>query len=261
MFTSFDLKYPEYEVITPQTHKSFCVRTLNVQEEEQLKGSLVSPIKITEHLNKCIFNAIVQQPNDIINYDTFLKTITLKDRDALLYALFHVTYEEIRNYDVYCSACERKFPVSINISDTFNYLPYPGEDVLTKQIDVKLQKAKDVTVTIKQPTLIDEMTAFKSAGINTSTNIDILTELLIIVKIAYLNKEGALIELSDQGDILSAYMSLPAKDKRLINNKYMETFGKYSISLKMQTNCAHCGNSDVHDIDLVDNFFRNIYSA
>ena len=55
MFKGFDVKYPEYEVITPQTKLSFTVRSLNVREEERLKGSLMTPTKIHEHLNKCIY--------------------------------------------------------------------------------------------------------------------------------------------------------------------------------------------------------------
>ena len=45
-FKGFNIKYPEYEVITPHTNLSFTLRSLNVQEEETLKGSLVTPQKI-----------------------------------------------------------------------------------------------------------------------------------------------------------------------------------------------------------------------
>ena len=62
MFKGFDIKYPEYEVITPQTKLSYSVRSLSVQEEELLKGSLLTPSKINEHLNKCLFSAITKKP-------------------------------------------------------------------------------------------------------------------------------------------------------------------------------------------------------
>ena len=48
MFRGFNLKYPEYEVITPQTKRSFTLRSLNVSEEENMKGSMMTPLKITE---------------------------------------------------------------------------------------------------------------------------------------------------------------------------------------------------------------------
>ena len=139
VFTGFEnLKYPEYEVITPQTNLSFNVKTLNVQEEERLKGSLVTPQKVTEHLNKCIYESIVEKPKSIEDFETFLRTCTLKDRDALLYGLYHITYEEIRNYDVVCSSCRKDYPVTISASDTFSFTPYPHKDILKK--NVKLQQ-------------------------------------------------------------------------------------------------------------------------
>ena len=89
MFKGFNLKYPEYEVITPQTKLSFTVRSLNVQEEERLKGSILTPQKITEHLNKCLYESLVTKPEVIKDFKTFLENVTLKDRDALLYGLYH----------------------------------------------------------------------------------------------------------------------------------------------------------------------------
>ena len=61
-FTGFNITYPEYEVITPQTKHTFTLRSLNVQEEEKLKVSMISPQKIAEHLNQCLFESIVKNP-------------------------------------------------------------------------------------------------------------------------------------------------------------------------------------------------------
>ncbi len=66
MFTGFkQSKYPEYEVITPQLQQSFSVRTLTVQDEEKMKGSLKTPLQIADHLNTCIFSAITKSPEEI----------------------------------------------------------------------------------------------------------------------------------------------------------------------------------------------------
>ena len=69
-FKGFAVEYPEYEVITPQTNKSFTLRSLSVQEEEKLKGSLITPAKIAEHLNKCIFTTLVSKPKGIDTLDS-----------------------------------------------------------------------------------------------------------------------------------------------------------------------------------------------
>ena len=261
MFTGFDVKFPEYEVITPQTKLSFTVRSLNVKEEERLKGSLMTPTKIHEHLNKCIYESLVKKPEQITDYDSFLKTVTLKDRDALLYGLYHISYEEIRNYDVTCGSCSKDYPVTVQASSTFNYMPYPGDDILTKNIPVDLVATKGVVCTIKQPTLFDEMMAIKTQGVGVDSNMDVITETLIIEKFQQNPEGGDTIIYKDRGDVIDAYMSLPARDKRVIHKKYRDEFGQYGIALRMRSNCVHCGAQEDIDLDLVSNFFRMVFTV
>lgn len=262
VFTGFNIKYPEYEVITPQTKKSFTLRSLNVQEEERLKGSLVTPLKIAEHLNSCIFDALVAKPDGITDIDSFLKGVTLKDRDALLYGLYHVTYEEIRNYQVKCSGCSSTYPVTVQASSTFNYKAYPGDDIIKERHKVELQKSKGVFVYIKQPTLFDELHGIRTLGTVPGVTIDLITETLIIDKFEQTPEAtGVPVIYNDRGDIIDAYMSLPARDKRLIYQAYEEKFGNYGIDLKMKSYCPTCSKEDVYSIELVENFFRSLYSA
>jgi hypothetical protein len=262
MFTGFNLQYPEYEVITPHTHLSFTVRSLNVQDEERLKGSLMTPAKVTEHLNKCLYETLVKKPDSIKEFKDFLKLLTLKDRDTLLYGLYHITYEDIRNYDVKCRNCKKDFAVTVSASDTFSFNPYPAEDILTKRIKVDLPKSAGVSVYIKQPTLEDETESIKRMAQRPGITMDIITETLIIERFEQdieASKEPAV--FTDRIDIIEAYRKLPAKDKRVIYEKFNEEFGKYGTELKMQVFCQHCGNEDVVNIDLVENFFRMVYSS
>lgn len=261
-FTGFNLKYPEYEVITPQTHLSFHVRSLNVQEEEKLKGSLVTPVKVTEHLNKCLYEAVVKKPESIKDFTTFLKNVTLKDRDALLYGLFHITYEEIRNYDVRCGACAKDYSVTVAASSTFSFNAYPGKDILKKIEKVPLKVSKGVTTYIKQPTLMDEVEALQELSIAPGSNLDVITETLIIDKFEQdIPDQTEPYVVKDRGDIIDAYLSLPAKDKRDIHQEYLEKFGKYGVDLRMKCNCTNCGTEEVIDIDIVTNFFRMVFTA
>lgn len=261
MFKGFNVSYPEYEVITPQTKLSFHVRSLTVQEEEKLKGSLLTPAKVNEHLNQCLFSSITQKPEDIKDYNSFLKKVTLKDRDALLYGLYHITYEEIRNYDVTCGACRKDYPVTVQASSTFNMNQYPGSDILSKEIEAELPVTKGVKAVIKQPSLYDEIVAYKAHGSSVGTNLDLLTETLIIKRFQQDPDEGDSIIYSDREDVIDAYRTLAARDKREIYKKYREAFGQYGIILKMRSHCSHCGNEEEIDIDLVENFFRMVYSV
>ena len=261
-FTGFNLKYPEYEVKTPQTGLSFTVRSLSVQEEERLKGSLISPTKITEHLNKCIFEAIAKKPASIKDFQGFLKNCTLKDRDALLYGLYHITYEEIRNYDVTCASCRKDYPVTVEASSTFNFNHYPTKDILKKRIKVDLPVSKGVAAIIKQPTLQDEYDAMTSLGSRPGSSMDVVSETLIIHEFQQEHEEAKQpTKYTHMTDILDAYLSLPARDKRVIHKTYQDELGQYCVDLKMRTFCVHCGFEEVVDIDLVGQFFRMVYSS
>lgn len=261
-FTGFQVQYPEYEVITPQTKLSFTLRSLSVSEEERLKGSLVTPMKVAEHLNTCIYQSIVKKPDNIIDLQSFLKSITLKDRDALLYGLYHITYEEIRNYQVKCKSCSTEYPVTVQASSTFNFNMYPGKDIINEKITFELPVTKGVFVTIKQPTLFDETVGIKNLGSRPGSTLELITETLIIEKFEQdVPDRKEAIVYSDRIDVIDAYMALAAKDKREIFKNYTERFGGYGVDLKMKSHCTNCGHEDTHSIDLVESFFRSLYSA
>ena len=261
-FQGFNVKYPEYEFITPQTQQSFTIRSLNVQEEEKLKGSLITPSKITEHLNACIYDALVKKPDNIKDLNSFLKNTTIKDRDAALFALYSITYEDIRNYQVKCSECQKQYPITIKATDTFNFNPYPGKDILTKKVKVDLLKTVGVSVYLRQPTLLDEIKAIRELSSRPGSTVDLIIETLIIEKFVQESETAKEpVEYSDRSDIIDAYLTLPSKDKREIHNQYSEVFGKYGIELKMKSYCPSCANEEEIDIDLVENFFRALYSV
>ncbi len=260
MFTGFKQKFPEYEVITPQTNLSFTLRTLTVQEEERLKGSFVTPQKIVDHLNKCIYDSIVQKPEDIVDYKIFLEKITTKDRDALLYGLYHITYEEIRNYDVTCSSCNKSHSITVKASDTFSTNPYKGKNILDEEVAVKLPITNNVSVVIRQATLANEVDILHSFSGSAEFSSDIVSETLFIKRFEEDVEEQVTPTIyDDRKDIIEAFGSLPAKDKRKLIKAYQDNFGKYGCSLKMRVFCPHCGEQEVIDIDLVDNFFRSLF--
>jgi len=260
MFKGFNAKYPEYEVTTPQTKQTFTLRSLNVAEEERMKGSFMSPQKITEHLNKIIYESLVKKPKEITDFDSFLKFVTTKDRDALLYGLYHISYEEIRNYDVTCTSCRKEYPITIKASDTFSASLYPEDDILRKTHEVPLPVTKGVTALIKQPTLKDELEMYQRQSIQPGAKIDVLTEALAVAQFHQdIEKQTEPDVYSERSDIVNAYMTLPPIDRRKINDKYKEEFGQYEIALNMMSHCKHCGNEDLMNIDLVENFFRMVY--
>jgi len=263
MFKGFEVQYPEYEVITPHTGKSYTVRSLNVQDEEKLKGSLVTPTKVAEHLNNCIYSSLTSKPEEIDSMDAFLKNTTLKDRDALLYGLYHVSYEEIRNYEINCKSCGKQHSVTVQASSTFNFKPYPDKKaILSKKEKVELPGLKGVSAYIKQPTLFDEINNIKLLSNRPGNSLELITETLIIDRFEEMPQESKEpVTYIDRIDIMDAYLQLTAKDKRAIYKAYEDNFGNYGIELKMSSVCPSCSHQDIYDIDLVESFFRALFSA
>ena len=262
-FTGFQQKLPEYEIVTPQTNQSFMVRSLTVQEEERLKGSLVTPQKITEHLNKCIYDVINQIPEGISSFEDFMKSVTLRDREALLFGVHHISYEEIRNYDVVCGnpRCGESYSITTKASDTFTMNPYPYDDILKRRVNYQLPVYQKVLVTLKQPTLKDEIAGLKNLGARPGTNNDQIITILPICGIYEIDDNGEPTQsFEEMEDILDAYKALPSKDKKEINKKYSEEFGQYGIDLKVKAVCEHCGREQEVRIDIVDNFFSMVHS-
>lgn len=265
MFRGFNQlnKLPEYEVLTPQTKKTFMVKSLTVSDEEHLRGSFVVSVKMIDHLNNCIFRSITNFPDDIKSYEDFLKKVTTLDREALLYALYHVSYDEIKNYDVVCGNCEKSYPITVNISDIFSICVYPGEDdIIQKRVKVELPVYKSVICVIKQPTLEDEFKVLRSYAPTLGSQSTIANEILIIDKFQEFDEAGEIVnEYNSTEDILDAYRTLPAKDKRKIQDEYSKNFNEYSIDLKMMTTCSHCGHMEDIRVDLVTQFFRMVHSG
>ena len=263
MFTEFKSKrcLPVYEVIAPQTGQSFTVKSLTVLQEERLKTSMITPVKVVEHLDRCIFEQLDKKPANITDFDSFLKNVTCKDRDALLYGLSHCTYGDERVFELKCPNCGKSFSAKTSMNSCFDVKAYPGKDIFTKEIPLKMKFIEGVTAVIKQPTCYTELQRSKSTPSiysNTSTS----SETLIIDRFEDCPLESKEpIVYTETQDIIDAYLSLSPVDKRRIFKTYMKEFGQYQITLKMSAYCPKCGESSEYDLDLADNFFQMVYAV
>jgi hypothetical protein len=266
MFKGFDIPLPQYEVITPQSNLSFTVKSMNVRDEENLKTALLTPSRVTDHLNRSIFNLIVEKPNEIKDFKTFERSITPRDREALLFGIYHTSYGDIRNYDINCLSCDKTYPINIDISKTFNILVWPQENgnILEKKVTFKLEIFKDVSVTVRQPTLADEISALEVFG--KAKHGDAIADTVCIENFTREYKptqkgEKKPLIYTERVDIVDGFFTLPPKDRKFIVDKYEENFGKYRIDLKMKSTCPFCGEEQDTNIDIVQQFFRMVFAA
>ena len=169
IFTSFGISYPEYEVITPQSKKSYTLRSLSVKEEESLKGSMVTASKVARHLAEVLWACMVKKPDDVKTFDDFVTTTTLKDRDALLFGLYVSTYKDATPFNVRCTAedCDYVNSVKINIEKCLSANFWDEDEIIDKvtgtkkgkvidyRKEIPLKVFKGVSCIIKTPTMAD----------------------------------------------------------------------------------------------------------
>jgi len=262
VFNGFKIKYPEYSVITPHTLKEFTIRTLTIEDEEVLKASMLTPNKLAQHLNEVIFKCLVKKPEGIKTYEDMLTSLTIKDRDALMYGLYHVTYKDIQNYDVTCSKCEHVNSVKIDFLKSFKAIMWPddGGKVLEKEIKVPCQIAEGITAVVSQPSLKDEVDLLNSMAFSTDSVRDLSMQLLTIKRFEQDIPESKIPDtILERDNILKGYRELPSPDKKSIDKAYLDNFGKYGVEIESTVRCQKCGNEEKITIDLVRQFFRSIY--
>jgi len=262
VFNGFNIKYPEYSVITPHTVREFTIRTLTIEDEEKLKGSMLTPNKLAEHLNEVIYQCIVKKPDDIKTFKDFLTKLTIKDRDALMYGLYHVTYKDIHNYDVTCTSCNFVNTVKIDFLKSFkaDIWPKDAPSIIDQEIKVPCEIAQGVTVVIRQPLLCDEANLLKEMAFATDAARDLAMQLLVIKRF---EQESSDVKnpntIVERENIIKGYKQLPSPDKKQIDKAYTENFGKYGVEIESIVKCQKCGNEEKITIDLVRQFFRSIY--
>lgn len=129
-------EYPHFTVICPQTGYTFDVRTLNVQEVNQLKGSMMVQSKTPSLINKIIWGAIESKPDEIVDLNTFKQMVTLRDREAILYGIYCSTFGDEEEFKVVCKNCEHEEPIKVSMEKLFTMNAYPGSESMKNSYKV-----------------------------------------------------------------------------------------------------------------------------
>jgi hypothetical protein len=125
-FRGFNIKLPVYTIITPQTGFTYEARSLTVAEVNKLKTSLTTPARVHNVINQTIWDSLEQKPEFVKDYKDFLRFTTIKDRDALIFGLYHATFGDEREFTVGCRSCEnQKQMLKVSIGKLFKMNAYP----------------------------------------------------------------------------------------------------------------------------------------
>jgi len=255
MFKGFDIPAPELDVVLPQTQKSFRVRSLRMSEEGSAKSSLLGNAQsIIKKLNHLVYNAIVD--NDKPEPEQFLQQVTTKDRDALVFGMYQITYGDEYTFEDYtCANCQKTYSLRAFMSKGFvrsDYKVEDGQSILDKRITLELETG--LQVVLKQITLEDEVNILAATSAD-----DPLTELYSkIDKFIYTSGEGQKLELNIKDtpmDFLYGCGQLLPKHKKLINDAHTKEFNQYGVKVNINYVCPHCGHKENFNLDFVKQFF------
>ena len=136
IFKGFNIQYPRYSVLCPQTGFSYDVRSLNVAEVSKLKTSLTTPSQAPALISDVLWNAIESKPKFINNLIEFKKHTTLRDREALIYGLYQATFGDDREFSVTCRNCENVQLLKFKMSKLFSMNSYPGSETMMNSYKV-----------------------------------------------------------------------------------------------------------------------------
>lgn len=137
IFTGFKIDYPVYTVVLPQTGVTFNVRGLTVAEVSKLKTSMTTPAKSTDLINNLLWKCLEDKPKGYDTFEGFMKGITLKDREALIYAMYVTTFGDEREFNTACNNCGAERVLRLKLSDMFSITPYEGTTAMLKTYQVE----------------------------------------------------------------------------------------------------------------------------
>lgn len=136
IFKGFNIKYPRYSVICPQTGFAYDVRSLNVAEVSKLKTSLTTPSQAPALISEVLWNSIETKPDFITSLEDFKKYTTLRDREALIYGLYQVSFGDDREFSLTCRSCGNVQLLKIKMSKLFSMEAYPGSEAMMNSYKV-----------------------------------------------------------------------------------------------------------------------------
>jgi transcription elongation factor Elf1 len=250
-----EINYPSYDVITPQTLLEYKLRCLTVNDELDLKASIIDPDKVLKQLSLVLYRCIISKPEEVKNYNDWLSVTTLEDEKALVYALFQATYGDDITINHVCPHCGSNNVSDVKISKGIKIVNYPKEGrlkVLEDFIDVDLPISK-WKVKIKVPTLTKAL----NISNDYSKDVENLEQyLLYITDITIDNKS---IDISNKNDLMNYIKVLPSKDRKSIDEsikKFEESNG--SINCSYRITCKNCGGKYSTNVNFVEQLFRSL---
>ena len=243
--------HKHYYVKLPHSNYEFEVRGLLVEEEDALKSATTSPKRAGDMIMKTFWNCIssdIKKPDHPFGrFDTFCKSISLADRDALALAICQETYGSTHDMIVTCSRCGKTFVDQVCLPECIDLNIYHGPTPILQQRKVVELPELGWKIYLKIPTVADELATLNTDSIDRNSKENIssrASDYIFIDKIEFDDKTDTALNFSDT---ITNYISIyglirkrPAIIRKLLAKEYESFRGDWGITAKHETTCKYC---------------------
>lgn len=249
-------KDKNYLVRLPHSKYQFTVRGLLVEEEDAIKSSSDGAKNIITKLMKilydCVSSDVKTADHPFGKFETFMSSISLEDRDTLIFAVIAQTYENDHDMYIRCNRCGEGFTETISLNSILNFEYYNGQDPIMNRREILELPEHQWKIYLKIPTVADEMRT-----INSNPNVKDMqraAEYLFIDKIEYVHHEGGIAKAGKK-DVTNNYVEIygllkkkPALIRKKIEKAYRSlntnntTEKEYGVTARYTTSCKNCGS-------------------
>ena len=236
----------KYFVRLPHSGHEFNVRGLTVEEEDTIKSSNSSTKRAAETIMKvlynCISNDVKSKGQPFENYDSFIRNISLADRDTIVLAVIQQTYESTHDMNVRCSRCGKGFTESVCLPECITYKHYMGKAPILQKRHILTFPQLKWKMYLKIPTVYDELKT-----LNTNQMVADLqksADYIFIDKLEYVmtTDHGQVLEdtITNCAQIYGMIKGQPAIIRKRIDKEYDAFRGEYGVVGSYETVCKYC---------------------
>lgn len=254
-----------YFVKLPHSGYEFDVRGLLVREEDEIKSSNTSTKRAAETIMKTLYNCISDdiktKDHPFGRFETFCKSISLADRDAICLAVIEKTYESTHEMNIRCPRCGKSFDETICLPQCMHYKFYDGKvPILERRQVLEFPnidgKGNHWTMYLKIPTLADEL---KTLSVNEKVDdLQRASEYIFVDRLDYSSKDNLGRTFNDSiSNYIQIYGMIKEKPaiirKRIL--KEFETFaGDWGVRGSYETTCKSCDSPITVNIVPISHF-------
>ena len=269
-------KVRQREVVLPTAKITVVTRPLLVGDDIAIRSSIVSPDTYDSNICQLLYNHTEFPNNSKPDYQTFVDSITIADKQMLIWGILASTYREIKDEKVVCNKCKEENIVTIPYDDlihddsiTIWTEPAPPKEYIrTCTINIGTEDIDRLEVDLGYLPISYRLAILSMISIekirenfNTLGTILSLPEQLasITKEIRIISPDNEISRINNIQELHIAYKNFLTYDIMELIQKEYSYFDKYNPRFYTHIQCPKCGNMILYEADMEVSLFRNYF--